>query len=476
MRSSPRQTGSWVLLGGWLLAAGCRGGGAPAPADAPADGPTMPGDPGAPDARASQGIADGPGAVGEPDAPAAPAGAPVPADAGPTIFDPALPRIHDHSGASADRVLALVRAALAGLGFDPARGEGPDPADRVFVGRHYLAWIDQTGFFGKMNGLWTLDGAEGDALDFVLVDGPARRPINLFFPGEAGNGRWPASYKGAEHLEFPSRIPEPNDPPGCAQRDWCNQYGLDEAPRLANARIPWWTACNAGAAAFSARHDPISVEESPGRLVLVYEGRLVKEADGDGTYDGDDCHADYLFADGVRRPVYLRVGYELLAGAPHFDRTVQVRNPEGNPSFVGDMSFIGGFVITGWPTPHPRKRVHRFWRPEVADVELRWGDPILLRAGAWNDLGMRAPLASDVLVGWIAQPLTLSASAGFTPGASLTVSHVGPGDNDDVGACLCAVHGAVEMGGGLIHAGRSLPLAGGQTSIEARRRLAVPSR
>ena len=411
--------------------------------------------------------------MGAPDAGGAPDGA-GPDGAG-APFDPALPRIHDHSGAPSARVLALVRAALAGLGYDPARGEGPVPADRVFVGRHYLAWIDQTGFYGKMNGLWTLNGAAGEALDFVLVDGPARRPVNLFLPGEAGNGRWPSSYKGAEHLEFPSRIPEPNDPPGCAQRDWCNQYSLDEAPRFTNGRIPWWTACNAGAAAFSARHDPISVEETPGRLRLVYEGRLVKEADGDGTFDGDACHADYLFADGVRRPVYLRVGYELLAAAPHFDRTVQVRNPEGNPSFVGDMSFIGGFVITGWPTPHPAKRIHRFWRPETRDVDLRWGDQVLLAAGQWNDLGMRSPLAGDVLVGWIAQPLTLSATAGYGPGTALTVAHVGPSDNDDVGACLCAVHGAVEMGGGLIHAGRSLPLPGGQTSIEARRRLTVPS-
>jgi hypothetical protein len=452
-----------------VLVLGCAGGSGGKPA--PAAGPSAPPPASAP--RPDPAVPPAP--AGDPDAASTPA--PVPPDAGGEVggpADPSLPLIHDFSGAPAERVLALVRAALSGLGYDPARNEGPNPRDRVFVGRHYLVWIDQTGFHGKINGLWTLNAAAGEALDFVLRDGG--RPVNLFFPGEAGNGRWPTSYKGAEHLEFPSRIPEPNDPPGCAQRDWCNQYSFNEAVRFNNGRIPWWTACNSGSASFDEQHDPLAVEPIAGGLKLVYEARLVKEADGDGNFDGDACHADYLFADGVRRPVFVRLGYELFADATHFDRTVQVRNPEGNPEFVGDMSFIGGYVITGWPTPHPAKRVHRFWRPELEDVNLRWGDQVLLQAQQWNDLGMRAPLGSDVLVGWIAQPLTLSAQAGFAPGLALTVSHVGPSDNDDVGACLCAVHGAVEMGGGLIHAGRSLPLPGGQTSIEARRRLAVPSR
>jgi hypothetical protein len=402
----------------------------------------------------------------------------APTDAAP-VADPSLPRIHDHSGAPASRVLALVRAAVAGLGFDPARGEGPNPDDRVFVGRFYLAWLDETGFHGKLNGLWPLDGAAGDALDFVLKDAGGR-PVNLFMPGENGDGRWPASYKGAEHLEFPSRTPEANDDPGCAQRDWCNQYGFNEAVPYRNGRIPWWGACNTGAEAFTARHPPTTVERIGSRLKLVYEARLVKEADGDGTFDGDACHADYLFADGVRRPVFVRLGYEFDGEAHHFDRTLQVRNPAGNPPFTGEMSFIGGFVLTGWPTPHPLKRLNRFWRPEVREVSLKWGDAAVpLRPGQWNDLGARAPVGSDVLVAWIDQPLTLSPQAAFVPGLALTLSHVGPADNRDVGACLCAVHGAIEMGGGLLHGGshplqdRSLPVAGGAMSIEARRRLQV---
>ncbi len=413
------------------------------------------------------------GPPGPPDAslPDAEPGAP---DASMTIVEPGLPLIHDYSGASHDRVIALVRAAVNGLGFLPSSNQGPGPNDRVFVGRHYLAWIDQTGFYGKMNGLWTLNAAAGDALDFVLKD-PDGRPINLFIPGEDGDGRWAMSYKGGEHVEFPNRVAEPNDNQACAQGDWCNQYGLNEAVPYTNPRIPWWSACNAGAMAFTAKVDPISVTGLSDGIKLVYEGRLVKEADGDGNYDGDFCHADELFPDGVRRPVYLRVGYELHAGMDYFERTMQLRNPAGNPTFAGDMSLIGGFVMTEWPNAHYLKRLWRFWRPEGHDITVNWGGNVPLYTGTFNDLSSKAPLTSDVLVGWIAQPITLAARAGYSAGQSVTLAHVGPTDNDDVGACLCAVHGGIEMGGGLVHAGVSLPVQPGQATVEAHRRLTVPS-
>src|SRR5262249_38824958 len=269
----------------------------------------------------------------------------------------------NYSCASSARVIALVTSAIDGLGFDPAGGEGPNPGDRVFVGRRYMAWIDQTGFYGKMNALWILDGADGDALDFALAD-PDGRPVNFFIPGEDGDGRWAAGYRGAGHVEFPNHTPEANDPASCANGDTCNQYGLDEAPPITNPHIPWWSACNGGATHFDTRIDPVSVEVIPGGLKLVYEGPLVKEADMDGNYDGDACHADYLFPDGVRRRVWLRVGYELHGDTNYFDRTMQLRNPSGNPQLAGAMSLIGGFVITEWPAPHYLKRINRFWRPE----------------------------------------------------------------------------------------------------------------
>src|SRR5262249_35573328 len=187
-----------------------------------------------------------------------------------------LPAIFDASGASPSRVHALVRAALTGLGFDPSSPEAPSVDDRVFVGHRYLAWLDQTGFYGKMNGLWMLDGAPGDALDFVMKD-PDGRPVNVFVPGEDGEGAFPPGHKGSEHVEFPNRTPEPNDDPGCAQRDWCNQYGLNEAAPITNPKIPWWSACNRGAAGFDDKHDPVSVTNLPdGGVKLVYEGPLVK--------------------------------------------------------------------------------------------------------------------------------------------------------------------------------------------------------
>jgi hypothetical protein len=387
--------------------------------------------------------------------------------------DPSLPYIHDRSGASEARVKELVRAALDGLGF--AGPEAPNPNDRVFIGKHYLAWIDQTGFYGKMNGLWVLDGASGDALDFSLKD-PDGRPVNMFIPGEDGEGRFAGGYKGGEHVEFPNRVPEANDNPSCGNGDWCNQYGLNEAPPITNPRIPWWSACNAGAPSFTKKFDPAVVTELPdGGLKLVYEGPLVKEADGDGNYDGDACHQDYLFPDKVRRKVILRVGYELHPDKDYFDRTQQLYNPPGNPKLAGDMSLIGGFVMTAFPEPHYLKRFHRFFRPEEKAIQIQWNGAVTLPAATWTGLFGRAAPTKDVIVAWAKQPFSVSATNDYAAGRAATIAHVGASDNDDVGGCLCVVHGAIELGGGLIHAGTSLPIDGGQETIEGTRRLTVPS-
>ncbi|HUS65377.1 MAG TPA: hypothetical protein VMZ28_12580, partial [Kofleriaceae bacterium] len=245
---------------------------------------------------------------------------------------------------------------------------------------------------------------------------------------------------------------------------------------ITNPKIPWWSSCNPGSPGFDVVFEPIVDELSSAGLELVYEVPLVKQADGDGDPDGDGCHADELFPDGERRTVYLRLGYELRADADHFDRTMQIRNPEGNPSFTGSMSLIGGFVMTAWPDAHYLKRVHRFWRPETSDVEMDWaGDDVLLEGGAWNDLASMEPAATDVLIAWIDQPISLGTSDDPSRRA-FTMSHEGPSDNEDVGACLCTVHGAVEMGGGLIHGGVSLPSDGGEETSVARRRLTLPAR
>jgi hypothetical protein len=333
-----------------------------------------------------------------------------------------------------------------------------------------MAWIDQTGFYGKMNGLWRLNGLSDDELDFVLKDG--ERPVNFFIVGEFGDGQWAGGYRGSEHIEFPSRIPEVDDDPACADRDWCNQYGLSEAAPITDSDIPWWSACNSESPDWTELFLPVVEEIIDGGIKLVYEGRLTKQADGDGWWDGDFCHQDWLFPDGIRRPVFLRVGYELFGERDYFDRTMQIYNPEGNPQFNGPMSLIGGFVITHWPDPHPLKRIHSFMRPELYDVEDTLHG-VTLYAGQWNSHDYWHFFRDEVF-GWLNQPFSLSTTNDYLTGRSATVSHVGPSDNEDVGICLCYVHGAIEMGGGLIHGGISLPIDGGQSTIEAVRRLRLP--
>jgi len=409
---------------------------------------------------------------GEGAAATGPSGAPVDLGADiETIDDPSLPLIHNASGAPRDRVMALVRAALDGLGFEGA--EAPNHQDRVFVGKNYLAWIDQTGFYGKMNGLWVLDGAANP--EFVNKDFDGR-PVNQFIPGESGEGNFAPGYKGGEHVEFPNRNPEANDNPSCGNNDWCNQYGLNEAPAITDPDIPWWSACNAGRTSFSTKFEPVVVERvAGGGLKLIYEGPLVKEADGDRNYDGDSCHQDYLFPDKVRRRVNLRVGYVLYPDRDYVDRTQQVANPAGNPTFKGDMSLIGGFVMTQYPNPHYLKRFDRFWRAEDHAVDTWGGFTARLNGGVWTDLRSQPAPRKDVGLSWAKQPFSVSGTNEYAAGRSVTVSHEGPSDNDDLGGCLCVVHGGIELGGGLIHEGISLPLEAGKSTIEAVRRLRLPN-
>jgi hypothetical protein len=207
-----------------------------------------------------------------------------------------------------------------------------------------------------------------------------------------------------------------------------------------------------------------------GRAVrLVWETRLVKEADLFGSPSG--CHEDWLFSDGVRRPVFLRLGYELRADEPHFDRVFQFRNPATNPGFSAPMSIIGGFLLTAFPDAHPLKGLHRYVRPFESDLPDTYGRGVVT-ADVWN-AWPDAPLGRDVVYGWARQPLALSAYPEFVIGSTVQLAHVGDSDNDDTGLCLCEVHGATEIGGGLLHAGISLPVLPGDRSVEARRRITM---
>ena len=57
----------------------------------------------------------------------------------------------------------------------------------------------------------------------------------------------------------------------------------------------------------------------------------------------------------------------------------------------------------------------------------------------------------------------------------MRLSHDSGVDDDDVGACLCRVHGGLELGGGILHTGASLPVAPGEVSPWAVRTLTFPN-
>jgi hypothetical protein len=385
-----------------------------------------------------------------------------------------LPQVRNRSSLCDLRAGALAAAALAGLGFAAGDVTGPQAGDRVIVTDDFVAWIDETGFYGKLNGLWWLSPTASGDRWFTLTDADGR-PVNQLAVGEAGDGAWPKGYRGAEHIEMPNNVREANDNPPCAMpNNWCSQFSLDEAPAITRPGIPWWSVCGAGTLGWADHVAPIEVTETPTSIRLVYEARLVKLADGGGLpFDPTHCHEDWLFPDGVRRPVYLRVGYELRTDSPVVDRLMQVRNPAGNPDFAGPFSFIGGFVLTRWPSPFPGKELNSWVRPESKDV---WAASVgrTLVGGQWNE-GFPSVAGPDVVFGWLGQPISLGTVGAFERGRALKLSNVGPKDNLDSGICLCVKHGAIEMGGGLLHSApatdAALPIAGGTLSIEARRRL-----
>ena len=374
-----------------------------------------------------------------------------------------LPRIHDYSGAPAEVVDALVQRALDGLGLDTATG--PSERDRVFVGRWFIVWLDETGFYGKANGLWALNG-DLEALDFVLTE--RGRPVNAFIVGENGAGRWPGGYMGAEHIEFPNNVPEPDDDPRCAE-SLCAQYSLNEAHQYTDPDIPTWRACNAGSPSFDEHFAPLSIVPVAGGFDILYEGRLTKQGDFGGSTSGANCHADFLFPDNVRRPVYLRVGYALRADNSTLDRLHQVRNPAANPVFDGPFGFIGGFVMSAWPNPHPLKQLHRYIRVPEREVRFDWeGETVVVPPDTWFAFP-ETPTTRDVVLGWAGQPVTLASRPQIAAGEGYTLSNVGETDNDDTGFCMCFVHGGIEQGGALVHD----PVASGAKSPVAVRRLEV---
>jgi hypothetical protein len=94
-----------------------------------------------------------------------------------------------------------------------------------------------------------------------------------------------------------------------------------------------------------------------------------------------------------------------------------------------------------------------------------------LLAGSWN-AHSSPPQSGDEVWGWLEQGFGLSSTNDYAAGQTVVMHHVGQSDNGDAGFCLCSVHNGLEIGGGLLHGGVSLPVPPGKMSIEARRRLA----
>lgn len=271
-----------------------------------------------------------------------------------------LPKIVNMSDSSQERVEALLVAAIAGMGFQPANG-APSAKDIVFVGKWYMAWVDQTGFGGKVNGLWQLNGAAGTELDFVLKKD--NRPLNFLIPGEAGNGEWGGSYVGAEHYELPSWVQEPGT---TCPNGTCNWFAYNEAPKMIaktpGISLPHWSACNGVKPGFHKIFPPISVKETADSVELWYEDRLVKMADNTDSRSGKECGLDYLFQDGQRRPIFLQTGYKFYKNNSIVDRFYRYRNPAENPTFSPRGYVIGGFVITDLNNKIPEKAFYNQYR------------------------------------------------------------------------------------------------------------------
>lgn len=379
-----------------------------------------------------------------------------------------MPMLVNKSGISDAVAQALVQRAMDGLGFNAGSADGPNKNDIAFVGKYYIAWIDQTGFYGKMNGLWLLNGRTSDSLDFLHTENG--RPINYLGVAENGDGKWLLNYVGAEHYELPQLINEPGELINVGE--FANWYSVNEAGKILGNHLPHWKSAMNYRMGFSILNEPFERNESTNHLYINYESPLTKESDGDLIKDGDHAHANMIFADKIRYPFFIRTGYTLYGDKPYFERHYQYRNGEKNPTLtsaeIGGWSLIGGIVVTNFNSAYAFKTgLNKYVRLN----EFTIGS---LQQDTWADVDPRQTGPPDAL--WhYGQSYTMSNNATFEAGNSIHVSNSSTGRrNTDMGGCTCYVHGGLEIGGGVLIGSHVVPLAPGAFSQKDTRKFLFP--
>ena len=339
------------------------------------------------------------------------------------------------------RTIELVKRAIVGLGF-PAP-QGPRAGDDFFVGRYLIAWIDNTGYAGKLNGLWQLNGAAGDGWDFSITEPTptGHRPINLLQPGENGDGRWARAYKGAEHYEMPRFI----------GGRMAAQAGIQEANHFAPGAPPWWVQCA------NADKDPSRWARSVGRSwveqradgAVVFRNEAPMRIVARFNDDAPPCGSPFLFDESHQGDLRLMTGYVFYPSERKFDRSYRFVNYSPYPLHTeGIAKVIGGLLLTNWPRPHYLKQYQRF---------IRWDDGVLERNSPfpWDGRGQDKDYIHVHPRGavWLS-----SLGDGLWAGHALGLQQLASEAGEDFGLCLCKVHGGFELTGSVL-AGQDIAAA-----------------
>ncbi len=390
------------------------------------------------------------------------------------LIDPAekgLPKILNESSAKTKHVELLIKEAIKGLGFDDSTLDGPNIDDLVYINDYYIAWIDQTGFYGKMNGLWILNREKGGKLNFVPESIEKGRVVNFLTVAEEGNGNWPGSYMGAEHYEIPGYVKENDDNSTPVEKGISNWYTVNEASLNKGTgglgHIPWWTCCSGvknNKQSFGQINPPSEFDFKENQLKIRYMAPITKGVDADGLYDGDRCQANMLFFNNIRYPLYLKLSYIFYKDKPYFERTYQIFNPEGNTTLPVNtyMALIHGILITNKSYKIPWKGKMFSYIKSNSKINIfnktnEYEDP---KMNSWAKLDIGTDLD---LIGGTASP---NASFYISDNKSLDVGHsffytlfgektsVSEGQlykhDGNISYCKCVVHGDWEFGGGLL--------------------------